>query len=123
MTEVYIGNVNHDSKSTRGWFIGHFINDLTSLRHSNDVEIKWDEPRKGTRRDDWSVSETATTMSLVISGKIRMIFEDNEVVLNPGDYYVSPPKIPHKYVIDEDSKVLTVRWPSIPNDHSNKGSQ
>ncbi len=70
-------------------------------------------------RGGWSVSESATTLSLVIRGRMRMIFENKEFVLEDGDYYVAPNKTPHKYSIEEDSTILTIRWPSLPDDHRN----
>ncbi len=119
MQSVYFGNVNNESTAQRGWFIGHFIEDKDSLRFSQDVEMKWGIHQKGERRDEWSVCATATTMSLVVQGQMRMIFREQEMVLKPGDYYISQPQVEHKYVIEEDSVILTVRWPSLPNDHQN----
>lgn len=110
MSKIYIGNVRRDGQSTRGWFIGRFIEDLHSLRHSNNLEVKWREHKKGEKRNKWSISENMTTMGLVIKGKMRMIFKDEEFLLRKGDYYISPPQMPHKWIIEEDSLVLTIQW-------------
>lgn len=120
MKKIYSGNAVRDSQETRGWFIGHFVKDKESLLYTNDVEIKYGTHKKGESRDDWSVNQTATTMSLVVSGAMRMIFKDEEILLKSGDYFVSKPKVPHKYMIEEDALVITVRWPSLPQDHQNK---
>ena len=119
MKPIYIGNVAQDGRTTRGWFVGHFIQDTGSIRHSNDVEVKWHEHQKGESREDWSVSEVATTLSLVVRGQMRMIFENKEFVLQAGDYCIAPCGTPHKYSIEEDSTILTIRWPSLPDDHRN----
>lgn len=114
-----IGNTQEDGAQHRGWFIGHFVEE-SDIRHSNDVEIKWDHANKGTQRTEWSVNKTAHTMSLIISGSFKIIFEDDEFVLGAGEYFLSKPTIPHKYEVLEDSLILTVRWPSLTNDHTNK---
>lgn len=117
MKNVYVGKVREDSLQNRGWFVGHFV-DAANPRFSEDVEIKWGIHKKGESRDGWSTNALATTMSLVIKGKIKMIFEDGEVVLKEGDYFISKPQTLHTWTIEEDTTIITVRWPSLPQDHT-----
>jgi mannose-6-phosphate isomerase-like protein (cupin superfamily) len=118
MSSYLIGNAIEDGKNHRGWFVGNFIEN--QIAHTTDVEIKWDEPKKGTKRDDWSINTTAHTLTVVIFGMQRVTFQDKSFDLGPGDYFLSQPGVPHKYEILEDSLTMSVRWPSLPNDHINR---
>ncbi|MGI5826241.1 MAG: cupin domain-containing protein [Patescibacteria group bacterium] len=116
MNKIYVGDIRQDSKDTRGWIFGHFMPE-GSPGHSTDVEIKWGEHKKGEKRDTWSLNGKAAMASIVVKGKMRVIFEDKDVVVKEGQYLVAPPNIPHKWIVEEDCLVLTVRWPSLPADH------
>ena len=114
MSEIQIGNADIDSKDTRGWLIGNFIEEKFGLRHSNDVELKWDTLKAETTRDKWVTGEVRTSIGILISGKFIMQFPDREVVLNkPGDYVMWGPDTDHKWYAPEDCIWLTIRWPSI----------
>ncbi len=116
----YIGNATTDGQDTRGWFVGHFCKPKGSLRQSRDLEVKYFKHTTGEERYDWSICQTATTLSLVLVGKFRVIFPQGEYLLGPGDYYITRAKFPHRYRVEEDATVVSVRWPSLPGDHINK---
>ncbi len=99
-----------------GWFIGHFMDD-DPIRCSADVEVKWGVHRAGEHRSQWSSSHTATTVSILIHGRFRLYFPDYEVLLaETGDYALWLPKVPHYWLAETDSTLITVRFPSTPGD-------
>ncbi|HYB99183.1 MAG TPA: hypothetical protein VEC57_08590 [Candidatus Limnocylindrales bacterium] len=111
------GNCAKDRHGERGWFIGHFFQGSDDLRATDDVEVKWASHPAGDTRPSWSRNRTATTVSVLVSGRFRIRFADGEVVLcEPGDYALWAPGVAHHWVAEEESTIVTVRWPSVPDD-------
>lgn len=111
------GNAAIDSQPFREWLVGNFIPEDLTPRASGDVEIKWGVHEAGEGQGEWTVNRTATTISLLIRGTDRILFPDGEVLLErEGDYVVWGPDIPHRWRAVTDCVVVTVRWPSAPND-------
>lgn len=111
---VYVGNANVDAPGDRGWLLGHF-KPVGDIRHSDDVEIKWGMHPRGDRRAQWATGEKRTALLVLISGRFRLEFPGRDVVLSrQGDYAVWGPGVDHSWYAEEESIVLTVRWPSIP---------
>jgi quercetin dioxygenase-like cupin family protein len=109
---VKFGNVALNANKHRGWFIGHFVGDASDLEHTDEVEVKWGTHRKGEDRAQWS-SNQATTMSVLIRGRFTLTFADTVYVLAAeGDYVIWAPGVLHRWRADEDTLILTVRWPS-----------
>ena len=109
------GNAAVASKSTRGWFLGHFIPEGDDALHSSDLEVKWFTHAKGETRPQWSPANDVRTLNILIRGRFVLLFPDHEVLLkNEGDFVLFGPGIAHSFRSEEQSLVLTVRWPSIP---------
>jgi hypothetical protein len=109
----HAGNAATDGQDYRGWIVGHFINDADSLRQSKDVEIKWGIHPKGDTRADWQQDEYRTTVVLLIQGTFRVNLTDaSRLLTTPGDYVMWGPGTDHSWTAEEESVVLTVRWPS-----------
>ena len=114
MTErIYVGNAAADAPTDRGWLLGHF-KPADDVRHSEDVEIKWGMHQPGDRRAQWVTGERRTALLMLISGRFRVELPDRDVLLlKQGDYVVFH-GIDHSWQAEEESVLLTVRWPSIP---------
>jgi hypothetical protein len=111
---VYVGNATIDAAGDRGWLLGHF-KPVADIRHSDDVEIKWGVHTPGDRRARWATGEKRTALLVLISGRFRVELPGRDVVLaERGDYVVWGPGVDHSWCAEEESVVLTVRWPSIP---------
>ncbi|MDG9703501.1 signal peptidase I [Streptomyces sp. DH37] len=111
---VYTGNAGADSPLDRGWLLGHF-KDAGDLRHSEALEIKWGVHPRGEKRRQWVRGEERTTFQVLVSGRFRVEFPGRSVVLaRQGDYVVWGRGVDHSWVAEEDSTLLTVRWPSVP---------
>ena len=55
------------------------------------------------------------TLNILIRGRFVLLSPDHEVLLkNEGDFVLFGPGIAHSFRSEEQSPVLTVRWPSIP---------
>jgi hypothetical protein len=112
----HVGNANIDGKRTRGWLLGHFIGEGDDLRASRAVEVKWGVHPAGEGRDGWAIDEQRTTLLILVRGRFRLDLPVASTTLEKeGDYAVWGPGIDHSWQAEEDSTVITVRWPSIPS--------
>jgi quercetin dioxygenase-like cupin family protein len=106
------GNAAEASKDTRGWFVGHFMPEGSPVQTSA-LELKWGYHAKGETRPEWSPPNDVRTLNVLIRGRFVLLFPDQEVLLqDEGDYVMFGPDIAHSYRCEEDTLILTVRWPS-----------
>ncbi|WP_329352796.1 signal peptidase I [Streptomyces sp. NBC_01261] len=111
---VYVGNAGKDAALDRGWLLGHF-KEQGGPRHSDAVEVKWGVHPRGEQRAQWVKGEVRTTFLVLISGRFRMEFPGRSVLLEgQGDYVVWGQGVDHSWAAEEESVVLTLRWPSVP---------
>lgn len=112
---VQTGNAHEDGSDYRGWLLGHFVAPATSLRHSQDVEVKFRAIRRGDGRGQSVDGDVRTTLCLLISGKQRIRFESgDEVVLSrEGDYAIWQGQ-GHTWQTERDGLEVVIRWPSTP---------
>ena len=102
----------------RGWFVGHFMA-AGSLAATSMVEVKWGEHAAGEEKAMEGANQTATTMSLLVSGRFRLDFPSQGrtiCLVQPGDYALWSPGVSHRWRALENAVVITVRWPSVRND-------
>ena len=112
MSRWHFGNAGKDGGDHRGWIVGHFM-ETADVRESSDVEIKWGIHPAGEERSGWQEGETRTTLVMLIRGRFRIdLPAANHVLEQEGDYALWGPGIDHSWRAEEDSVVLTVRWPS-----------
>lgn len=110
----YTGNAGDDAHAHRGWLLGHFIRPPGSVRSTGALEVKWGIHPAGQKRPEWSTDERRTTMVLLVSGRFRVELSNGGALLDrQGDYLVWGPGIDHTWQAEEDSAVVTIRWPSI----------
>jgi quercetin dioxygenase-like cupin family protein len=110
------GNAARDGAPGRGWLVGHFINEADDIRATKDVEIKWGTHPAGEERAEWSTDEYRTTVILLVRGRFSLNLSVESVVLErEGDYVMWGPGVDHSWRAEEDSVVVTVRWPSLPS--------
>lgn len=113
------GNAADASKDTRGWFAGHFIAGEKNPLRTEDLELKWYTHAKGETREQWAPANSVRTLNILIRGHFVLLFPNQEVALRKeGDYVLFGPGVPHSYRSVEESLVLTVRWPSVPQEAS-----
>lgn len=112
---VLSGNAAVDGASHRGWFIGRFLATACYLRATPAVEVKWGVYAAGEERSSWGTSEQATTLCILFRGCVQLSFpQEDHLLAREGDYLIWSAGIPHRWKALEESCVLTVRWPSIP---------
>lgn len=59
--------------------------------------------------------ETATTLCMLIRGRFRAHLSTGTYTLaNEGDYIMWGPGVDHLWHAEQNSTVLTIRWPSRP---------
>jgi mannose-6-phosphate isomerase-like protein (cupin superfamily) len=92
----------------RGWFIGNFPEAVVQTK---DFEVCWQSNPAG-RRDTPHYHKVITEVQLITSG--RMIINGEE--FGPGDIYVSEPGEHYHARYLEDTSVVAIKFPSIPDD-------
>ena len=101
---------------SRGWFIGHFINAASNF-HSNDFEVKWSRHPLGDKREIPSKGNVKT-LAVLIEGKFKISLPETnqEFELKAvGDYVYYGEGVSHTWEsLQENSCVLAIRWPSVP---------
>lgn len=114
MAGWHVGNAERDGTDGRGWILGHFFPGEDDIRASGDVEVKWGTHSAGDQRSEWVTSERRTTLLLLIKGHFHVNLSVGNVELkDEGDYVIWGPGIDHTWRAEDDTVVLTVRWPSI----------
>ena len=109
------GNVADASKNTRGWFLGHFMPGEANSLRTSELEAKWYTHAKGETRHEWAPGNPVKTVNILIRGHFVLLFPDREVALEQeGDFVLFGPGVPHSFRSVEESLVLTLRWPSLP---------
>src|SRR3989338_379545 len=114
--QVIKGNAYKDINK-RQWLIGSFIDESKGLRKDSTVEVMWSIHSAGDKKDGWTKSVEAKTLTILVKGKFVNIFpEIGECLMETeGDYLIYPAEIPHTWKAIEDSVLITVRWPSKLN--------
>jgi mannose-6-phosphate isomerase-like protein (cupin superfamily) len=56
----------------------------------------------------WHKHEQEDEMFVVVYGRLRMQFEDNEMELNPGEFYVVPRNTMHNPVAEEECGIVLI---------------
>jgi hypothetical protein len=123
---IYAGNAAAEGAQDgrRGWFLGHFRAPESGLPHSEEVEMKWGIHRQGEEKTALAANRTAFTLSILISGAFSVWFpaQAREVLLtDAGDYVLFAPGVAHTWRALEDTVILSVRWPSVPEDQQPLG--
>jgi hypothetical protein len=109
------GNVVEASQGTRGWFLGHFMPGAANPLRSEALELKWYTHAKGETRSEWAPGNPVKTLNILVRGRFVLLFPDQEVRLEKeGDFVLFGPDMPHSFRCEEESLVVTVRWPSVP---------
>lgn len=115
-TVISSGNAVNEGAEHRCWFAGSFMSQDNLLRNEN-FELKWKEHRKGEHKEK-PASESSvpvSTLSILVRGRIRVSFPSQKktvTLCKEGDYVLWKPNIAHVLDVDEDSLLLSVRWPS-----------
>lgn len=110
-SQWHFGNASDEGADHRGWVVGAFM-DHGDVRMTKDVEIKWGIHHAGEQRSNWQEEEHRTTVLILVSGRFRIdLSTDHRVLARQGDYAIWGPGIGHSWQAEEDSVVVTVRWP------------
>jgi quercetin dioxygenase-like cupin family protein len=114
---VLSGNAATGDPARDGWFVGHFLTGPTDPRATSTLEVKWAVYHGGETRAHWAANRQATTLAVLVRGRFRLRFPGREVLLAAeGDYALWEPGVPHHWTAETAAIVLTVRWPSVPDD-------
>lgn len=121
MRGVTTGNAELVGAARGGWILGHFVDEEPSRRH-RDVEVSWCPHHKGACNQHGAVANRAAhTLTILIYGRFRLTFASDgkvgSVLLSaPGDFALWVPGVAHDWLAEEETLLVSVRWPSIPRD-------
>jgi hypothetical protein len=108
----HFGNAAVDGAERRGWLVGTFM-PPDDIRMTKDLEVKWGIHPAGDRREAWFEDEDRTTILVLISGRFQIDLSVGAALLTQqGDYAMWGPGISHSWRAEEDSVVVTIRWPA-----------
>lgn len=117
-SQIVSGNAQLEGESGSGWFLGHFVTPQDDPRQTAALEVKWGVHQAGDHRPEWEANVEATTLTILIRGRFRLQLPEQELLLSrEGDYVLWPPGTFHSWSAEETSTVLTIRWPSQPEDN------
>jgi hypothetical protein len=74
----------------RGWLIGHFVAPRAGPAATDMVEVKWGVHTAGAINAIEKVNQTATTTSLVVSGRFRLVFPEPRPQRDAGSRGTGP---------------------------------
>ncbi|OHA26475.1 MAG: hypothetical protein A3C06_02770 [Candidatus Taylorbacteria bacterium RIFCSPHIGHO2_02_FULL_46_13] len=109
------GNVYTKPGVKKNWVMGHFIDPKTPF-HQKDFSLKWTKSKRGDSREQIGTCE-AETLDILVYGKHKIDFPNlhKSVTLEKeGDYVYVGRNIAHTWETLEDSLIVTLRWPSVP---------
>lgn len=113
---IVSGNAFTDGTAYRGWFVGHFVRGR-GLRRTAEVEIKVTTHQKGEAQARPVINRTASTLVVLIHGRLRIRFPSREILLRrEGDYALWSAGEAHTWRVEADSRVISIRWPSRAGD-------
>ena len=92
----------------RGWFVGNFPEAVVKTK---DFECCWAINKAGNV-DTPHLHKIITEIQLITEG--RMVINGEE--FGPGDIYVSTPGEEYRAHYLKDTKVVALKFPSLPND-------
>jgi len=92
----------------KGWIIGNFYPNLFT---SDEIEVGVKFFQAG-EKEETHYQRTATEFTVIISGKARM----GEIIVHSGEIVTIDPGVPCDFEALEDTKLLVVKSPSLPED-------
>ncbi len=114
--KILKGNLRH-IQSKKGWFMGYFVKSPPPFKTS-DFEVKWGKHRKGEKCKNFKANKKAVSVVILIYGKLEMEFKPNQrmILEHEGDYVWWDRRVFHRWRVVENSLIITIRWPSLPDD-------
>jgi hypothetical protein len=92
----------------RGWFIGDFPE---AVVRTKDFEVCWQGNSAGSK-DPPHYHKVVTEIQLITTGRMTI----NGIEFGPGDIYVSQPGEEYRAYYLEDTQVVAIKFPSVPDD-------
>ncbi len=108
-----ISNVDKH-QDTRGWICGHFFPPGNLLK-TNNLEVKYSKMMPGETSPE-HFHPFGEEIMLIIEGKIRLILDGKEHLLQTGDFVFQQANVKETLSeIIEPTIIVSIRTPSLPN--------
>lgn len=113
--QYFVGNVQKVGKE-RGWFFGAFADE--PLLHSDAVEVGWQHiPIVTPSPTQKHLHKQSVEINVLLSGSMNITIDGTRHQLGPGDFYVIwPYTIIEEITTGEDTQIMVIRAPSLPED-------
>jgi hypothetical protein len=113
--KAFVGNVDEYAKG-KGWFFGAFM-DHSALR-SNLVEVAWQRiPNLVPAPEQAHFHQASVEINVVIQGCIELTIDQTRHRLTKGQCYVIWPETTvSDLTTGDDTELIVIRAPSIPDD-------
>lgn len=121
--DIVAEQIKNKAKSPN-WFIGNFMPE-GSLQHRTDFETAHTEANRGfakwgsgNPKASWVDYKTASTLSLLLSGRLAVFLPGRTVIMEKlGDVVFYGPGVWHTWLALEDgTKWFSFRFPSVKGD-------
>lgn len=113
----YVGDYKRDglNGANNGWIVGTFVD--SEPRKNEAVEIKYWEYSAGDTAKQYLKTSAIIECTFILKGSTKCLVDDQEIILNAGDYVVIKPGTPNNTVAEilEDVIGLTIKAPSDPS--------
>lgn len=107
-----VDNINNYAKNA-GWICGHFMEN--EILKNQNLEVNYSTFLPGHTAEK-HCHPKSKMLIMVLSGKIKMEFDDVEHILSDQDFAFLDEGVPEKVVeVYEPTIVLCIRTPSVPN--------
>lgn len=110
----YFAGKYTDFTDTRGWFIGSFFDDDYPCK-TNNIEVLYKEHKAGHKCEEHYHSKKVELL-IILEGKANYKVNGKDNILNKGDFIFIDVNNLISGEFLEDSKILAIHSPSIPND-------
>ncbi|MGH3429461.1 MAG: cupin domain-containing protein [Terriglobales bacterium] len=113
--KAFVGNVDEYAKG-KGWFFGAFM--AHPALRSNLVEVPWQRiPNLVPAPEQAHFHQASVEINVVVRGSIELTINQTRHRLTKGQCYVIWPETTVSDLItDDDTELIVIRAPSIPDD-------
>lgn len=121
MGKIIKGNLNQNDPKRRGWFAGNFMDEGSPFK-TDAFELQWRKLKAGEEKTALGTQKVAKTIGILVYGKFEFSFPDVNkkiTIEKEGDFVYYDAGVTHSWKVLEDTLLVSIRWPSIPNDQKN----
>lgn len=120
MNDGFVVGKTSDFESSRGYFIGQFMSQYGKPDLVTDqVEVAWKKLTPDFKEIP-HYHKIGIDINIIISGHVTAVISGKKYELYPRDFLiVYPPTVLDDYIVHENTELIVIKSPSVPNDKYN----